>query len=189
MSDFDEFGPDALAALSALEDDRLLVSRMKNVMFGDVHPDPEGETVEEQSRVILSTIIRQIQNGCASRAALGYIAHCLDRRLSGQVASLDEAFYMKYKRPLGGQATSAEVYRATVRAYLEVIRPATREFDPLIRDYVYSVPSKSVRREAYRAAYVAYRKQMGKDRVEDHEPEKKINQTIKPILRRLRVLR
>jgi hypothetical protein len=189
MSDFTEIGPDALAALNDLDDDDLLASRMKNVVFGDVRPDPEGETVDEQSRLILSTIMRQLQSGCASRAALGYIAHCLDRRLSGQVASLDEAFYMKHKRPPGGQATPVEVDRATVRAFMNVIRPNTREFDRSIGGYVYSVPSKSVLREAYHAAYVAYRKAVGKNMVEDNEPEKKINQTIKPILRRTGVFR
>lgn len=189
MSDFDEIGPDGWAALEDLSDDDHLVSRMTNVMFGDVHPDPEGETVEEQSRSILSTIVRQLHSGCASRAALGYIAHCLDRSLTGQVASLDEAFYLKHKRPPGGQATPAEVERATVRAFMSVIRPNTRDFEPSIRDYVYSPPSKPVLHEAYHAAYVAYRKAAGKDTIEDNEPEKKINQTIKPILRRMGVFR
>lgn len=194
MSNSDVLRPDELATLAVLLgddrlDDDLLVGRMKNVVFGNTHPDPEGETVDEQSKLILISIKRQLQNNCASRAALGYIAHCLDRYLCGLATSLDEAFYLKHKRPPGGQVTPAEVERATVRAYMGVIRPATQEFDSSIKDYIYSRPSKEVRREAYQAAYSAYRKAKGKETVDDHEPEKKINQTIKPILRRMNVLK
>jgi hypothetical protein len=187
MSEFGEIGPDELDLLEDSIDDQLLLDRIKNVMLGNDRPDPEGETLEEQSELILRTVLRQLQSGSPSRAALGYVAKCLERRLTGEVATLDEAFYVRNKRQAGGQGISAEGERATVRAFMRVIRRTTWKFDSSIGCYIYSVPSKTTLREAYQAAYVAYRKAVGKERVVDDEPEKRINQTIKPILRRLGV--
>ncbi|MHA4870068.1 hypothetical protein ACXZ1M_20470 [Duganella sp. PWIR1] len=170
-------------------DDSLLVPRMKNVVMGDVHSDPEGETVDEQSRLILATILRQLQANSPSRAALGYLSYCLQRHLSGEVASLDEAFNLKQKRRAGGQHVSEEVERRTVTAYMRVIRKHTWHFDSEFGCETYSVPSKAVKREACQAAFEAYRDAVGKDNDEFNDPEKKINQTIKPLLRRKGVLR
>ena len=170
-------------------DDALLVGRIKNVVMGDVHIDPEGETVEEQSRYILRTIACQLRSGVPSRAALGYLGHCLERHIDGQTASLDEAFYVKHNRAAGGQPIAGEVDRATVRAFMQEIRLSTSTFEPLINDYIYSKPSKLVLRQAYKAAFLAYRDAVGKDNDEFNDPEKKINQTIKPILKRMGVFR
>lgn len=188
MSNFGGDGSDVCFEPDDL-DDALLVSRIRSVMMGDTHRDLEGETIEEQPELVLGTVLRQIRNGSPSREALGYVAHCLDRYLGGEVTSLDDAFYAKHKRPPGGQAIFAEVDRATVRAFMSVIRRDTWKFDTALGGPVYSIPSKSVLREAYHAAYVAYRKAVGKARVEDNDPERKINQTIKPILRRMGVFR
>lgn len=170
-------------------DDALLVGRIKNIVMGETHFNSEGETIEEQSKLILKTIARQLRSSEPSRAALGYLAHCLERSLDGRVESLDEAFYTKHKRTAGGQPVASEVDAATVRAYIAVIKRATWTFDPLDGEYTYSVPSKEVLKEADHAALAAYRKATGKDHQEENEPEKKISQTIKPILKRMRVLR
>jgi len=178
-----------LEELTARLDDGFLISRIKNVVVGDVQPDPEGETMEEQTRLILGTILRQLQRGDPSREALGYLAHCLQRHLFDQVDSLDDAFYLTQKRNAGGQRISDQVERRTVAAYMAVIRKHIWEYDPEIGCEIYSVPSKVNRRDAYQAAFEAYRDAVGKDYDEFNDPEKKINQTIKPLLRRKGVLR
>ena len=169
-------------------DDALLVKRIKNIVMGDCRPDPEDETVEEQPKLVLGTILRQIETGNVSHAALGYLAHCIRRSLSDEATSLDEAFYMKWKRAAGGQRIAPEVERRTVVAYMQVIRKHTWKFDAEIGCEIYLVPSKAVQREALQAAFEAYRDAVGKDHDEFGDPEKKINQTIKPLLERKGVL-
>jgi len=170
-------------------DDALLIKRIKNIVMGDCHPNPEGETVEEQSKLVLGTILRQLETGEVSRTAMGYLARCIRRRLSNEVTSLDEAFYMKWKRAAGGQRISPEVERLTVVAYMDVIRKHTWKFDAEIGCEIYLEASKAVKREAIQAAFTAYRDAVGKDYDEFGDPEKKINQTIKALLKRKGVLR
>lgn len=169
-------------------DDQSLMPRIKNLIMGDPRPDPEGETPQEQSELIIATIARQLRSGNPSRAAIGYLTHCLERYLSDDAASLDQAFFIKPQRAGGGQPVSDKVERHTVVAYMNVIRKKTWIFDREFGCMTYSMPDKEVRREACQAAFEAYRRAVGKD-WEDDETEKKINQTIKPLLRRKRVWR
>ncbi|MBC3874603.1 hypothetical protein [Undibacterium flavidum] len=174
-------------------DDKSLLARIKNIVMGDVQRDLEGETVEEQSKFVIETIARQLSSNTLSREAIGYLVHCFERSLDPSIDTLDEAFYLRTKKSAGGQKVAAHVQRAVVRAYLSFIRKATYgiEVDSLTGEEmeIAEVPSRSVLKQAEFAAFIAYREAVGKDDDSYGDSDKKINQTIKPMLKELLVLR
>lgn len=177
-----------LGFLEEALDDNELVKRINFLLIGPTHPEPEGETFAERAQAVICTIERQLRSGTPSRIALAYIQHCLQRHISGEALSLDQAFYLRQQKAIGGQKVPDELERDVVRAYMSVIRKHCWTFDPQCECEIYHPPTKEVNREAYEAAYIAYRRAADKP-VEDFDREKKIEQTIKKILRRKNVLR
>lgn len=168
-------------------DDAKFLNRIRNIVMGDVHPDFEGETVEEQALFTLKTIVRQLRSRTLSLAAQGYLAHCLERFIDGEALSLDKAFYLRYDKKPGGQSVASNVERDVIKAYRSVIRQHQNGIDANTSLPIYMPISKTIHRQAKQAALQAYWKATGKEK-DELEPEKRILQTITPMLKRWGVL-
>lgn len=185
-----ELNDEELIYLENELDDAELINRIRNIIMGDVHPDLEGETVKEQAILALKTIARQLRSRTLSLAAQGYLAHCLERFIDGtasKTSSLDKAFYLRHEKRSGGQSVASNVERDVVRAYRSVIRQHQKDIDADTGLPIYLPISKTIHRQAKQAALQAYWKAMGKGK-DDFEPEKRIHQTITPMLERLGIL-